>query len=109
MRRLSLVVLLLAGAACTGCVRGFIYTDVTVPLDTNMAATPRGGEVGESDSRQVELPVGGMRIGAEWNTRAIGDAARAQGLKRVHYADLRTVSVLGGVWLRQTAKVWGEE
>jgi hypothetical protein len=91
-----------------GCTPGFIYTDITTPLVVNMDETPSANSTGRSDTKHIELPASGIRISAEWDSRAIGDAARQAGLETVHFADLQTISVLGGIWEQQRIHVWGE-
>ncbi|MCB0334856.1 MAG: hypothetical protein KDD62_01080 [Bdellovibrionales bacterium] len=48
-----------------------------------------------------------MRIAAEWRSRAIGDAAKVNGLDEIYYADLKKMSILGGLYKRETVQVWG--
>lgn len=105
MRRLLPSAGLIAALVMPGCVSGWIYTDVTVPVVTNMENTPR-------NSRRVELSSHDVRFrGVTWaevNSRAIGDAAKQHGLKVIHFADMRTISVLGGLYRRRSIQVWGE-
>ncbi len=96
------------GLTCAGCSRGLIYTNVTVPLVTNMDKTPRGTRLVTIDTRGMKEPVTGIGINAQWNSRAIGDAAKQFGLRRSYYADMNTFSILGGIWQKQTVRVWGE-
>jgi hypothetical protein len=102
------VCVLLVALACAACTPGLLFTDVTKPLVVNMDSTLMNGGRGAADTKHIEIPVSGIRISAEWDSRAIGDAAKKAGLKTVHFADLRTLSVLGGLWEQQTIQVWGE-
>ena len=90
------------------CAPGLIYTDITVPLTKNMDRAPVGVKLAEITTQHVRLPVPRARVGAEWSSRAIGEAAEKAGLKKVFYADLRTFSVLAGTWRKETVRVWGE-
>jgi len=89
----------------TGCVSGWVYTDITVPVVTNMNHTPR-------NSRQVELSSHDIKFrGITWaeiNSRAIADAAKQYGLSTIHFADQRTISFFGGIYRRRSVLVWGE-
>lgn len=91
--------------ASPGCISGWVYTDITVPIVTNMENTPR-------NSRKVELSSHDVKFrGITWaeiNSRAIADAAKQYGLTTIHFADQRTVSFFGGVYRRRSVLVWGE-
>lgn len=91
-----------------GCVSGFIYSNVTLPLSADMDRTPRGDKVCTVNSKHLEEPVTGFDLSVEWDSRAIGDAARKAGMESLYYADMKTISVLGGLWKQQTVRVWGE-
>ena len=108
MQRLSIIVGLLAAASCTGCMRGWVYTNVTVPLVRNMDKTPRGSKMASIDSRQIKEPITRVRMSVEWHSRAIGDAAKRKGLNKVYFADMQTFSLLGGVWKQRKVRVWGD-
>ncbi|MEW6077801.1 MAG: hypothetical protein AB1724_08320 [Thermodesulfobacteriota bacterium] len=92
----------------SGCVSGFIYTHVTLPLSTDMDRTPRGDKVCTVNSKHLEEPITGFDLSLQWDSRAIGDAARKAGMESLYYADMKTISVLGGLWKQQIVRVWGE-
>lgn len=96
-------------AICSGCMQGLIYTNSTVPLVLNMNNTPVGNKSAAISSNQLKEPVIGLAINAEWNSRAIGDAAKRSGLTQINFADMHTFSILGGIWKKQTVQVWGEQ
>jgi hypothetical protein len=86
----------------TGCLNGAIYTNVTVPLDVNFDATP---VVSDDDSGNIKtLRV--YYVQADWGDASIGAIAKDHGFKEVHYADLRTLSVLG-VWTQRFVTIYG--
>ncbi|MFC1815298.1 TRL domain-containing protein [Thermodesulfobacteriota bacterium] len=93
---------------CSGCTYGFLYTNSTVPLVKNMDNTPLGTKFVTINSKLIKEPITGIGVSAEWNSRAIGDAARRAGLTQINFADMHTFSILGGIWKKQTVKVWGE-
>jgi hypothetical protein len=81
---------------------GLAYRHTTEPLTTNFRATPivSRGELGNIKHFRY-------RLEAMWDSNAIGDVARARGLKRIHYADLETLSLLG-VWNQYYVHVYGD-
>lgn len=94
---------------CGACAPGVLYTDITVPLTTNMQNTPVGTrEAGQSSTTHIRLPIPRYRVGAEWSSRAIGDAAKKAGLRKVYYADLQTYSLFFGTYRKEVLHVWGE-
>ena len=103
-----LVLFLFIIITCPGCRHGFIYSNVTVPVVTNMDKTPRGTKLAAISSKQIKEPYSGLGLSAEWNSRAIGDAARRAGLSKIYYADMQTISVFGGVWKKQKILVMGK-
>ncbi|MFP4446514.1 MAG: TRL domain-containing protein [Desulfosudaceae bacterium] len=101
---------LLMGLLGPGClVTGFLYTNTTRPLTVNMAATPRGEVSGRAGSKHIQEPVTGLGLSANWDGRAIGQAAARAGLETVYLADLHSISILGGLWRQQTIHVWGKD
>jgi len=91
-----------------GCSRGFLYTDMTSPLTTDMDRTKVATKSTELRSDEIKIPLPRGGISTAWNSRALGDAARQGGLKSILYADEHTFSVLGGIWRRRTITVYGE-
>ncbi len=100
-----LLMFLLLGPGCTS---GLIYTNVTFPLTTDMNQTPIGHTVTSVNSKLLQEPVTGLDISVEWDSRAIGDAARKAGFETFYFADMKTISLLGGLWEQQAIRVWGE-
>jgi hypothetical protein len=100
-------VVIIATLTLGGCTRGLIYTNVTRPLTLNMNHTPRGVSSGSASTHQVRDPVTQLRLSAEWNSRAIGDAMLSGMIADAYYADLTTISVLGGIWSERTVTVYG--
>jgi hypothetical protein len=110
MHRISLLFFIcLFYAICSGCMQGFIYTNATVPLVINMNNTPVGNKSAAISSKKLKEPISGVGLSAEWNSRAIGDAAKRSGLTQINFADMHTFSLFGGIWKKQTVHVWGEQ
>ena len=93
------VVLLITGCATTG----VLYTHVTNPLDTNMSQTPSGVNEEEGDIKELTL----NNVSFLWDSNAIGDIAKANGMETVYYADLESLSILG-IWKQYTVHVYGK-
>lgn len=105
--RLVLSIVLLSGIV--GCSPfGYVYNNTTRPLTYNMHSTPIGTKMATLDSRRIKEPITGLNMTIEWNSRAIGDAAKRQGIDKIYYADLNTFSLLGGLWEQKTIRVWGD-
>lgn len=73
-----------------------------------MDRTPVGHKVVSMNSKRLQEPLTGFDLSAEWDSRAIGDAARSEGMKTIYFVDLQTISILGGLWKQQAVRVWGE-
>lgn len=93
-----------------GCGIGLLYTDVTHPLVTNMSKTPNPERTKTAtlDQDTLEEPFTGLGVRVEVDSIAIGEAAKKAGIQEIYYADLRTVSVLFGIYQRRTVIVTGE-
>jgi hypothetical protein len=100
--------------SASGCV-GMIYSDVTAPLSTDMNNTPIGEVQAQGSSHFVKEPVSSLNISAEWSSYAIGNAAEAEELGKLRYADVRVLSILqipgfiGPIYQRKTVLVYGEK
>lgn len=102
------VMLMFFSLLISACSPGFLYTNITVPLVTNMESTGRGSKLVVLETCQLKEPITGINLSAEWNSRAIGDAAKKKGLKEISFADQKTISIFGGIWCKETVRVWGE-
>jgi hypothetical protein len=101
---------MLAGAwLIAGCsTPGLLYTDITLPLTLDMSSTQRAPDSTAAIQRIIREPLTGAGIRAEWSDDAPGNRARIGGLDRVSYADVRSNSVLGGIWGSTTVLVYGD-
>lgn len=61
----------------------------------------------QGGTQTLKEPLSGAGIQVEWASRGIGDIAKTNELANVHYADLHTVSILGGLWKRVRVEVYG--
>lgn len=94
--------------AVSGCTSGFLYTNVTFPLTTDMTRTPVGSTVASVSSKLLQEPFTGLDLSVEWDSRALGDAARKADFETIYFADIHTISILGGLWERKAVLVWGQ-
>lgn len=98
-------------AVISGCgviSRGILYTDTTQPLCKDARGTILGDVTSRGSSKRLQIPTTRVDIGAEWDSRAIGDIAREHGMKTVYACDSRRQSVLFGLWRRDEVIVYGE-
>jgi len=93
---------------CPGCVFGLLYSDVTFPLTTNLKGAPLGSKHAEMDVKEIREPFTGASIRVEWDSNAVGDIAKKFGIEKIYGADLRTVSVLFGIWRQEHVIVHGD-
>ncbi len=104
MKRFCLYVSMLSAVLMfTGCgTTGLIYSHVTTPLDVNMSQTPTS--VGEAEGSIKELT---FYVSVLWDSNAIGDIAKANGMETVYYADIEVLQILG-VFKQYTVHVYGK-
>ncbi len=95
----SLAVLAFSGCAPTG----FIYTETVQPLDTDLQRTEFSRQTRKEDVRTLQY----WFVRVQWKGNGIAEIAKAKGFKRVYYADLETLSVLG-TWTQHWVRIYGE-
>jgi hypothetical protein len=103
---LLLLSVLFFASACTN---GVIYTRTTRPLVRNMNHTARASEKVYGNSQLIKEPISGSGVSIEWASHALGDVAKKEGLYQIHYADIETLSILGGIYRKKTLIVYGEK
>jgi hypothetical protein len=81
---------------------GFIYTHKTSPLDLDLSQTPMAEKQCESDIKHFHY-----YVDIKWDTNAIGDIARKNGIETLYFADMETLSILG-IWKQHTVHVYGK-
>lgn len=84
-------------AAAPGCLRGALYYDVVLPLDTDMDAAAYGAMASQLEAKTIQSPIG-PRIQVDWDSNAIGDVMRSNGIVKGHYADEERLSILFGLF-----------
>ena len=82
---------------------GLIYTHTWQPLTDDMHRTAVGSASGAGDVKHLALCMASVA----WDSAAIGDIAKKQGLKELYFADLESFSILS-IWNRYTVHVYGK-
>jgi hypothetical protein len=88
---------ILLAALLSGC----IYSNVAIPLDTDLDETKLGANVGRSEAQSI------LWLFA-WGDAGIQAAAKRGRLTTLRHADQRTLMVLFGLYTRQTTIVYGD-
>ena len=104
MKRLCFYLFIVAGIlVLAGCApRGLLYTHIRTPLDINMFQTPADGKNVHGDLKHIPFYVDIL-----WDSNAIGDIAKQNGIETVYYADLETLRILI-FWNQYTVHVYGK-
>ena len=97
MRRRSAWLLAMSLMLCTGCV----FTNISVPLDTDLQETDLGDKTGESYYQSVLWLVA-------WGDAGMQAAAEQGGITTLKHADKQILSVLLGLYRRETTIVYGK-
>ncbi len=106
--RLLLCLCVVGVSGCGVISRGIIYTDTIQPLCKDVRGTTLGTLTASGSSKRVEIPTTRVDIGAEWDSRAIGDIAKAHGISTVYGCDSRRQSALFGLWRKDEVIIYGE-
>jgi hypothetical protein len=88
--------------------RGMLYTNTVQPLCKDARGTILGDKMGVGSSKKIEIPTTRIDLSAEWDTRAIGDIARANGISTVYGCDTRRRSYVLGLWRSDEVIIYGE-
>lgn len=98
MKTLSVLLLMLcvafSGVSC-------IYTQIKTPLDTDLWGTELGDKTGESSYQSV------LWLFA-WGDAGSEAAAKDGGIEKLNHYDQEILSILFGLYYKQTTIVYGE-
>ena len=86
---------------------GYVYEHYHKPYTLDLDVTPVRFNCGEGKVVMVKEPFSGWGVSAEFDTNAIGDVARAHGLKKIYWADMEYFKVLG-IWKERSIHIYGE-
>ncbi|MBW2330744.1 MAG: hypothetical protein JRF30_07430 [Deltaproteobacteria bacterium] len=95
--RLAVLVIVLS---LTGC--GYIYTHTIEPFDVNLDRTPFVVDSEEGDIKHFHY-----YVDVVWDSNAIGDIAKREGIDAVYFVDLEVLKVLG-IWKQYTVHIYGK-
>lgn len=97
MKRCLAWLLVVFPLLCTGC----LYTHISVPLDTDLQETDLGDKTGKSYYQSV------MGLVA-WGDAGTHAAAQNGGITTLKHADREILSMLFGLYYRETTVVYGK-
>lgn len=100
--------LLITLAGCALPARGLIYTDTVQPMCQDLRGTTLGSKTANGSSKRIQIPTTRLDITAEWDSRAIGDIAKENGITTVYGCDSRIQSVLTGLWRKDSVIIYGD-
>ena len=87
----------------SGCSAGLLYTHTTQPLDLNLGDTQVVETRHKGNVQHLQY-----KVSLTWDSNAIGDIAKKNGMETIHYADLEILSVFFGLLNRYTVHIYGE-
>jgi len=107
-----LFLLLLSGCSAFdqfvgGAPTGSVFTYIRIPYTRDLNYTPVTNIHAKGLIIHVEEPVSGYGFYTEFNSNAIGDIAKRNGLTKVYFADLEIFDVLG-IWHHERLYIYGE-
>jgi hypothetical protein len=85
-----------------------LYTNAVVPYSAKFNATQAGAKRCVLNDYQVKDPVTGFSIYTEWTTSYILNEARKAGIQEIHYMDMKTLSILNGLYKRESLIIYGD-
>lgn len=106
IKQILVVVMMLITAGCV--TRGIIYSDTIAPYTWNFKNTPVGTKKCVALSHRIKEPVSGYSLSAEWNSRVLYEEAQKAGISNIYYMDKRTISVLFGIYRRESFILYGD-
>jgi hypothetical protein len=92
-----------------GCMsRGGLYSNTIEPYTTDFHNTPVGTKECVLNEYEVQEPISGYGLSADVNFASVRQAAQNAGITNINYADVKDVSVLGGIYRMKRLIVYGE-
>jgi len=106
IKGLGALLILLVAAGCME--RGILFSNTVKPYSEEFNATPVGSKRCVINSHEIEDPLTGYNISAVWTSNAIAAAARKAGIRQIYYVDKKTLSVLNGIYRRESLIIHGD-
>lgn len=88
-------------------VRGRVFSYTRTPYTPDLHDTPVSGSTGKGRVIRIREPFSGYGVSAEFNSNALGDIARKNGLSKVYFADMQELNILG-IWRDRRLHIYGE-
>ena len=104
--RLLGTLLSLATAGCAG--QGLLYTRIVSPYSQDFHGTPAGSKTCRVNEHTLKEPFTSVNVSVLFSTSVVKTAAHAAGITNLYYADVETLSVLHGIYKRQTLILCGD-
>jgi hypothetical protein len=102
---IRLILISLLTSILTGCASlGVLFTHVVEPYTENFHNTPIGSKQCILRDHTIQV----NSVSAEWVTEYFADALKEAGIEKFYYAEMRTFSVLFGLYKRKTIIVHGD-
>ncbi len=99
---------LLSVTILTGCgTFGIVYSNTVVPYSQEFKETPVGTKSCIIDDYQLSEPLTRVSVAADWSTNYIFVEAKKAGVKDIHYIDIKTVSILLGIYKHKSLIIYG--
>lgn len=85
-----------------------MYTNKVIPFSEDFINTPRGSKVCYIHDFKIKEPISGYNVSAQWMTSSVVEKARAAGIERIYYADLKIFNILSKIYSKKTLIVYGD-
>ncbi|MEI7435643.1 MAG: hypothetical protein WCL16_02405 [bacterium] len=100
------VMLSLAAAGCVG--SGLLYTRVVKPYSYDFDGTPTGVKICRVNEHMLREPITRANLSVSFTSRIVEQASRAAGITNLYFADIETLSVLKGIYVKKTLIIHGD-
>ena len=104
--RMLVALLSLATAGCAG--QGLLYTRVVTPYSIDYYDAPTGSKTCRVNEHSIKEPFTTIDVSVIFTTHVVEEAAHKAGITNLYYADIDTLSILGGIYERRTLIICGD-
>ncbi len=84
------------------------YSHTGIPYSEEFLGTPVGIKTCVIKANQIKEPVTGYSLSAEWPTSYLLQEVKKAGISEIDYIDKRTLSILNGLYKRETLIIHGD-
>ena len=105
IRRIGLALAALVLAGCSP--RGLLYSNTVEPYSWEFHRTPVGTKQCVVNDYRLKEPVTGYSISAEWTSSYLLREAKKAGIRDIYYIDKHTLSLLNGLYKRDSYIIYG--